>query len=337
MEKNIFGRFPCGKEVNIYTLKSEVASLNIIEYGARIQSFTVYGKEIVGGFDTLSDYLSDTAHHGATIGRVANRIEDAKFVMDGKEYTVTANDNGNCLHGGVGFGFKMWELCDAGDDFVSLKYLAADGEEGFPANLAVTVTFTLKDATVIIDYKATPDGKTPIALTNHSYFNLDGFGGTVFEHSAVIYADNYTEVSERLIPTGNRPCVRGTALDFKEEHKIGERIGGDFIGYDHNYIITPTIYEDFQGKSLGLGATVTNGDLKLSVYTDQPGIQLYTGNFLGTDADTPKFRGSIEPIMHGAFCLEAQTEPNCVNSGIGFYNEGEVYTQTTAYKVEKVQ
>lgn len=336
MTKTFFGTLPSGDGTHIYTLKNSSASLSVLDYGAKITSFNAFGTEIVGGFDTLDDYVKDTSHQGATIGRVANRIGGARFVMDGVEYSVTENDNGNCLHGGVGFDYRMWELTDSGDDFLTFAYTAKDGEEGFPSSLTVHVTFTLKDATVIIDYKAVPSGKTPIALTNHSYFNLDGFGGTVEDHVAVIYADKYTEVADDLIPNGNRPSIAGTAFDFREPHRIGERVGGDFIGYDHNFILSPSKYESFGGEELALAAEVTNGKLKLSVFTDQPGIQFYIGNFLGSEEGAPKFRGGVKPIFHGAFCLEAQTEPNCINHGEGFYEAGEVYKQKTVYKVERV-
>jgi aldose 1-epimerase len=336
MEKTFFGTLPTGEGVHLYTLKSATASLSLIDYGAKIQSFNVYGREIVGGFDTLGGYLKDTSHQGATIGRVANRIGGARFEMDGETYFVTENNNGNCLHGGVGFDYRMWELSDSGENFVSFSYVSKDGEEGFPASVSVTVTFTLTDATVIIDYKAVPDGKTPIALTNHSYFNLDGFGDTIDNHVAIIYADRYTEVDDNLIPNGNRPHVEGTEFDFRTPHKIGERVGGDFIEYDHNFVLCASTYADFSGTSLPLAATVSSSDLKLSVYTDQPGVQFYIGNFLGSSPDAPDFRGGIKPIVHGAFCLEAQTEPDCISHGIGFYGKDEVYTQKTVYKVEKI-
>ena len=336
MEKQFFGTLPTGEGTHLYTIKNENASLTLLDYGAKIQSFKVFGTEIVGGFDTLDGYLKDNSHQGATIGRVANRIANAKFEMDGKVYNVPRNDGNNCLHGGVGFDYRMWELCASGEDHLSFTYTSLDGEEGFPAELKVIVTFTLIDATVIIDYKAIPSGKTPIALTNHSYFNLDGFGGTVEDHIATIYASKYTAVSSNLIPNGNRPDVEGTPFDFRAPHKIGERVCGDFLGYDHNFILSPTVFEKFGDSELGLAATVTNGIIKLSVYTDQPGVQFYIGNFLGSDADDPQFRNCIPPIPHGAFCLEAQTEPNCINHGIGFYDAGEIYTQKTVYKVERI-
>ena len=218
-------------------------------------------------------------------------------------------------------------------DTYDVPSYSKDGEEGFPANLAVKITYKLEGASLLIDYEARPDGKTPIALTNHAYFNLDGFGGTIEEHVAKIYANQYTEVDESLIPNGIRPNVEGTPFDFKTEHTIGERCGEDFIGYDHNFILAPEKYETLFGKKLGLAAEVKGKKLGMKVYTDQPGVQFYIGNFLGNG---PDFRGNVKQVFHGAFCLETQTEPDCINHGIGFYDAGDVYTHSTVYAVEEL-
>ena len=201
--------------------------------------------------------------------------------------------------------------------------------------MSVEVTYTLDGATLIIAYKATPDGKTPISLTNHAYFNLDGFGDTVKEHKIQIFADSYTAVDENLIPNGIRPAVEGTPFDLREPHAIGEHFSHDFDGYDNNFILCPSVCEVFCEKELGLAARVESKSLKMSVYTDQPGIQFYTANFLKQMAPEHIFHGGISPIKHGAFCLETQTEPNSINHGVGFYDAGEVYTHLTVYKIEK--
>ena len=334
MKKKLFGKLPTGEEIYTYTINSGDASLTVMNKGATIVSFNVYGKDIIGGYDTLEGYLQDTSHQGATIGRVANRVAGATFTMDGAVYMLPANNNGNCLHGGVGFDYRVWDFDEVTDEKISLTYTSADGEEGFPSELRCKVTFMLSGTELIIDYDALPLGKTPIALTNHSYFNLDGFGGTIEDHVATIYANEYTEVDEKLIPNGMRPSVKGTAFDFTTPHKIGERVGGEFIGYDHNFILSPVKFADYIGKKLGLCAEVSSKELKLSVYTDQPGVQFYIANFLGNNK--PLFRGGVKPIFHGAFCFETQTEPDCINHGIGFYEAGERYTHTTVYKVEKV-
>ena len=334
MTREIFGKTKSGEIVEIVTLANEVAELKVMTRGATIVSFKPYGVDIVGGYDDMEGYEADNgSYQGATVGRVANRIGDAQFTMDGAIYMVTANDNGNCLHGGSGFSFKMWKTQDVTEDSVTMSYYSPDGEDGFPNGLMSKVKFTLSGAAVIIDYEAIPEGKTPIALTNHSYFNLDGFGGLIDDHVATIYADRYTEVDEKLIPNGIRPEVKGCAYDFTSPKKIGECFGKEVDGYDHNFILCPKFSSKFNEKDIPLAASVTNGKLTLNVYTDQPGIQFYTGNFLGGE---PDFRGGVKRIKHGAFCLEAQTEPNCINHGIGFYDAGEVYTQTTVYEVKKI-
>ncbi len=331
MKKILFGETN-GRDVYLYTLTNEHAEVSVSSYGATVVSFKPFGVDIIGGYDSLEDYIADTSNQGATVGRVANRIEGAEFTMDGAVYMLPANNNGNCLHSGCGFHRRVWEVEEVSENSILLSYYSEDGEEGFPSGLMTRVRFTLIDTALVIEYEAVPDGKTPIALTNHSYFNLDGFGGTVLEHTAKIYADKYTEVNERLIPTGSRPSVGGTVFDFTEPHRIGERVGGGFEGYDHNFILSPTVCTEFLGKQVGLGAEVENEAFKLSFYTDQPGVQFYIANFLGGE---PDFRGGIKRIKHGGFCLEAQTEPNCIKHGEGFYEAGEKYTQTTVYKVSR--
>ena len=334
MKKELFGSLPDGDDVFIYTLENRDARLRVMSYGAAIVSFSVFGREVVGGFDSVLDYPSDSSYQGATVGRVANRIEDAEFTMDGAIYMLCANDGENCLHGGVGFSKRNWTVEEVSEESILFSYYSPDGEEGFPAGLLTRVRYTLSGTSVIIGYEAMPDGKTPISLTNHSYFNLDGFGSTIYSHKARIYADRYTEVGDTLIPTGVRPEVRGTVFDFTSLKEIGRDIKDGFTGYDHNFILSPEIFREFMGHRLGLGATVENDDLRLKVYTDRPGLQFYTGNFLG---DGPDFAGGIPQVRHGAFCLEAQIEPNSVRHGEGFYSAGEKYTHTCVYEIEKKQ
>ena len=333
MEKIFFGKAPSGEDVNIFVLENEFCKLKVMNFGLTIVGFEAYGRDIVGGFDDLGNYLRDDSHQGGTVGRVANRIANARFTMDGKAYNLPKNDGENCLHGGVGFDRRMWTLEQAGENALVFSYLSKDGEEGFPSDLSIKVTMTLDNTALIISYEATPNGKTPIALTNHSYFNLDGFGGDIKNHTARIYAVRYTEVDDNLIPNGNTPSVLNTVFDFTEPKKIGECIADDFLGYDHNFILAPTHFDEFLGRRAGLAAEVWNSDLKLSVYTDQPGVQFYVGNFLGGG---PDFKGGVKQVKHGAFCLETQTEPNCIKCGVGFYDKGEIYRHICVYKVEKI-
>lgn len=331
MKPEIFGQIQ-GQDVLLYTLKNAEATVRIMTRGATIVNFLVHGRDVVGGFDKLEDYLTDTSHQGALIGRVANRVGGACFTMDGRQYHLPKNDGENCLHGGDGFDHRIFTVREYDEEHITLTYTAADGEEGFPARLTVEVTYTLAGTALMIDYRAIPDGKTPVALTNHSYFNLDGFGGTIENHVATIYADKITSVDAHLIPDGRHPEVAGTVFDFRTPHAIGERLSADFIGYDHNYVLRGEPRQTVMGRDLALAAEVSGRDLTMKVYTDQPGVQFYIGNFLG---GAPDFRGGVKKIRHGAFCLETQTEPDSINHGVGFYNKGEVYRHTTVYALEK--
>ena len=330
MDKRIFGKLPNGEDVYIYRLTDGTSTAEIMEYGAAIVSLCPFGDvDVVGGFDTLEAYTQDTSNQGAIVGRVANRIENARFEIDGKVYLLADNDNGNCLHGGVGFQHRLWKVVNYTENSITLSYLSPDGEDGFPANLQIDVSYTLKDAAIIISYTATPDGKTPIALTNHAFFNLDGFGKDIKEHTVQIWADSYSEVNDKLIPTGNHPNVIGTPLDLRLPKKVGEDFSPAFDGYDHNMILFPKFHKEFNNKKIGLAARVENQKMIMQVYTDQPGLQFYTGNFLGNG---PDFKGNIPQIRQGALCLEAQTEPNCINHGEGIYEKGQVYKQLTVYE-----
>lgn len=334
MKTREFGTMPGGRKILSYTLTSENASVDILSYGAVIQRFEVYGIDIVGGFDKLESYFDDPSHQGGVVGRVANRVEDASFVLNGKTYYLPKNEGENCLHGGRGFDRRAWDVVSYTDNEIELYYYSPDGEEGFPGNLDVYVKYTLCATSLSLSYRAIPTNRpTPISLTNHVYFNLDGLGGTVLDHTAQFFANTYTEVTEQLIPTGNRPSVDGTVFDLREPRRIGDAISDSFIGYDNNFILSPTVFERFGDKELGLGAIVKGKQLSISVYTDQPCIQFYIGNFL---SDTHELKGGIPPIRHGALCLETQTEQNGVKHGRGIYNPGEEYIHTVVYKVDKV-
>lgn len=334
MQKQLFGTLNLGEEIYIYTLQNDDAIVKIMNFGATIVQFKPFSTSIVGGFDTLNDYLADTSHQGALIGRVANRIANATLTMDGNTYHLPMNNNGkHCLHGGEGFDRKLFTVDNVTDNSITLSYTAQDGEEGFPARLHVCIKYTLIGASLLMEYTATPEGKTPIVLTNHSYFNLDGFGGTVLNHTMQIFADRYTEVNDELIPTGNRPQVQGTVYNLNTPTKLGDRIQGNFKGYDTFFHANPKTFACFAGENLGLVAQADNGKLKLKVYTDQPGLQFYSATMM---QGGPNFSGNIKKQLYGAFCLETHTEPNCVAHGKAWYDVGETYKQTTVYAVEKM-
>lgn len=329
MNMRVFGTLPNGKDIYAFKISDGAAQAEIITYGASILSFRPFGvTDVIGGFDTIDGYLSDTSNQGAIVGRVANRIEGATIGIDGKIYPLMNNDNGNCLHSGIGFQHRVWDIDSFTPNSITLSYYSPDGEDGFPGALTIRVTYTIENASIHIEYDGTPEGTTPIALTNHAFFNLDGFGKDIRNHKLQIFADNYTEVDENLIPNGNRPNVAGTNIDFRELRLIDDG-SGEFNGYDNNMILSPHSYKSFNGKELGLAAIAENERIRMNVYTDQPGMQLYTGYFLGKG---PDFKNNIPQIQFGAFCLETQTEPNCVKHNEAIYHKGDKYHHYTVYE-----
>lgn len=334
MEKQYFGTLPTGETIDCYTLKNKNATLEILTLGAKIRSFTAYGHRAVGGFDTLDNYLTDDSHQGAVIGRVANRIAHGCFEMDGAVYSLYKNDGDNTLHGGkVGFGRRVWTVESADDAHVTLSYVSPDMEEGFPGELSVTVTYTLEGTALLIDYEAHTDKKTPVALTNHAYFNLSNFEQTVLNHRVEIEADEYSDINENMIPI-RRVCVEGTPFDLRSATELVDRMGHTIDGYDHNFVLSGKTREEIMGRTLTRAARAEGKYLSLTVYTDAPGVQFYTGNFLGGGAP---FFTDVPVVRHSAMCFETQTEPNAVQKGEIWLLPADVYRHTTIYRLEKVR
>lgn len=329
MKKRLFGSYKGEKDVYLYTLENENCQLTLTDIGASIYSLSVFSKEVVCGFDTLDGYIKDTSSQGATVGRVAGRIENAELTIDGALYMLTANQKGHCLHGGLAFDRRIWDLASFDETSICFSCFSPDGEEGFPGNLITRVTYTLLDTAVKISYSAISDAKTPICLTNHSYFNLNKIGTSVLDHKMKIYSSTYSE-TENLIPTGRRLGVDGTPLDFRTPRLLSDS-RPDGFSYDHNFHIEPSLYYE----DLALCAEVYGDDIKLSAYTDQPCVTLFCSSFLahrGGDL----FRNCKEKVAYEAFCLETQTEPNCVNRGEAIYDAGEEYTHNTIYKFDRI-
>lgn len=334
-----------GKKVFLYTLtNNKGVQLKITNYGGIITSFVTPTKtgassSIVLGFDQLSayrdtGYLAHCPYFGATIGRYGNRIANGKFTLDGKAYTLATNNGKNSLHGGLkGFDKVVWDAAplDNTTPSLTLNYLSKDGEEGYPGNLKVSVKFTLSDDDELtIEYNAETDKATPINLTNHSYWNLTGDAkNTILDHSLMIDADKYTPVDTTLIPTGELKPVKGTPFDFTSPHTVGERINSVPGGYDHNFVLNHKM------GSMDKVAEVTDATSgrKLEVYTTEPGIQFYSGNFL--DGTLKTSYGT--PIQkHAALCLETQHFPDSPNQTAfpsTTLKPGEKYHTTTKYKV----
>ena len=342
VKKEAFGRLADGTAVDIYTLtnkaglEARITTSGAILVSLRLPDRTGAFADVNLGFDGLAGYLGTHPYFGAIIGRYGNRIAKARFTLDGVDYALPPNNNGNTLHGGIkGFDKVVWAaepVRSADGAGVKLAYLSKDGEEGFPGNLSVTVVYTLTDANELrIDYEAVTDKKTPINLTNHAYWNLKGEGrGDVLGHVLRLEADGITAVDSaaNLIPTGEIVPVAGTPFDFTSPHAIGERIAKVEGGYDHNFVLRSG------GGTLALAARVEEPESGrvLEIWTDQPGIQLYTGNFLD---GTVVGKGGKAYGKHFAFCLETQhfpDSPNHPNFPSTILEPGQTYRTTTVHK-----
>ena len=344
VDKQSFGKTDDGKEVFLYTLKNAHGMEVVIStFGGDVMSIKVPDKagkiaDVTLAFDNVADYEKPGPYFGAIVGRYANRIANGSFKLDGKEYHVPQNDGPNALHGGnKGFDKRVWDAkqsSDACGQHLHLHYLSKDGEEGFPGNLNVDVTYTLNDKNELeLHYVATTDKDTVLNLSNHTYFNLKGQGqGNILDHKIMINADRFTPVDATLIPTGVLQPVEGTPFDFRKLTVIGARIDDDneqlklAHGYDHNWVLNG-------GGKVRLAAKVvepTTGRV-LEVLTDQPGLQFYTGNFLNGSA---KGKGSVYNKRDG-FCLETQhfpDSPNHPNFPTTELKAGEKFQSTTIFR-----
>ncbi len=345
IKREIFGKTEDNKEVSIFSLQNNNGiTVKIITYGGIITSLSVpdkYGNidNIVLGFDSLDEYTNSKyttkcPYLGAIIGRYANRIAKGKFALGGKEYKLVINDGPNHLHGGTtGFDKIVWKAEEINtDNLAGLKmtYFSPDMEEGYPGNLNITVIYTLTEQNELkIEYKGTIDKPCPVNLTQHTYFNLNSLKGNILDHELSLNADKYTISDKNLIPTGELANVKTTPLDFRNSRKIGERIHQLVDGYDHNFVLN----KKHEGE-LSLTARVSeplSGRI-LEMYTTEPGVQLYTGNYLNGS-----FINAGGKILrkHFGFCLEAQHYPDSPNKPqfpSTILNPNEEYYQLTVYK-----
>ncbi|MCK5801598.1 MAG: galactose mutarotase [Lentisphaeria bacterium] len=316
MERQSYGVTPDGRKVDVYTMvNANGVGASVITYGAILVSLEAPDRDgviadVTLGFDDLDGYAGKHPYFGATVGRFANRIAKATFALDGVEYKLAANDGENHLHGGQkGFDKEVWEAEPFEKDGacgVVLCRTSVDGEENYPGTLRTTATYTLTaDDGLHIVYEAVTDKPTPLNMTNHAYFNLDG-GVDIIDHVVQIFASSYTPVNDALIPTGEVLPVAGTPLDFTVPHAIRERIGQVPAGYDHSFVLDKTPGE------LALAARVVGpkSGRVLEVLTTEPATQLYTGNFLdGTLAG----KAGCAYLQNGGFCLEPQKYPDSPN------------------------
>lgn len=345
LDKKKFEQTIDGKKTGLYLLKNQAGmQAAITNYGGRLVSLLVPSAngnlvDVVLGFDNVEQYQTSTEpYFGAIIGRYGNRIANAKFTLDDKVYTLYKNNGENTLHGGKkGFEDVVWDAHLIDDQVLELTYLSKDMEEGFPGNLSVKVIYTLtNDNQLKIGYEATTDKTTIVNLTNHAFFNLDGEDNrsTINNHQLTIYADHYLPVNNNMIPTGEIAPVSNTPFDFRKSILIGGGIDADDEqirngnGYDHNFVLN-----DHEKDSLKVAAIVrSENGITMEVLTEEPGIQLYTGNFLQSKNT---LRGGGKDDFRSAFCLETQHFPDSPNQP-GFPTTalglGEVYRTKTVYR-----
>jgi aldose 1-epimerase len=342
LDKKPFGKLPDGREVTQFTLvNANGLTVTLIDYGAIVTTVETYDRDgkkanINLGFPKLDGYQERHPYFGSTVGRYANRIAGAKFMLDGKEYTLFANDGANHLHGGkAGLDKALWkaeQFQTANSVGVTFVYDSPDGEEGYPGNLRVSASYLLNnDNELLMAFDATTDKPTPVNLTNHNYWNLSGAGsGTILDQELTINADKYLPVDAGLIPTGELADVAGTPLDFRQPHKVGERIKqltNTPQGYDHCFVLN----EPKAGEEKRFAARVKDAKSGrvMDIYTTQPAIQFYSGNFL----DGKPASGSYP--QYAALCLETQHYPDSPNQE-KFPNTivrpGEEYHHETVHK-----
>lgn len=340
--KKKFGVTHAGDEVTAYTLKnSSGAYVTLLDYGCTIQAICVPDRDgklvdVCLGYHTIEEYEQNDSYLGAVIGRFGNRIEKGRFELNGKTYEVAVNNGPNHLHGGMkGFDKYIWDVLIT-DDSIQFSRLSPDMEEGYPGNLAVSVTYRFTEENeLVLDYQAKSDADTVLNLTNHCYFNLSGEGsGTVLDHDLQLLSSHYMEGDADCLATGKVLDVAGTPFDFREAKKIGRDIGMDDVqlkyggGYDHNFIIDS---EAYLKKTAVLSSNATG--IRMTVWTTQPGVQVYSGNVL---THRQGKTGVYDP--HDALCLETQHFPNSVGKKefpSVILKKGEEYSQLTVYHFER--
>jgi len=334
------------KQVHLYTLKNKNGMKALVtNFGGRLVSLYVPDKnnkliDVVQGFSAVEGYQKSTEpYFGATIGRYGNRIAKGKFTLDGKLYTLYLNNGPNTLHGGKkGFQDVMWDAVQPDSSSIQLSYLSKDMEEGFPGNLKVKVIYTLTDDNALkINYQATTDKNTVVNLTNHAFFNLNGENsGTILNHIVQIKADRYIPIDSTFIPIGKLENVAGTPFDFRKGVSIGSRINIDNVqlhngkGYDHNFVLNPHNNQTPVASVIGDKSGIT-----MEVFTDQPGLQFYSGNFM---LAKNTMKGGHKDEFRTAFAMETQHFPDSPNQPMfpsTVLKPGSVYQSTSVYKFKK--
>ena len=332
------------KAIRIISLRNNGGlHAQITNYGAKILSLIVPNKsgekaDVVLGFKSMDEWQNKETYFNAVIGRVANRIKDGKFTLDGVAYQLPVNNGTNSLHGGVhGFNEKVWDITAQSAYSVSLRYIAADGEEGYPGRLTVDVTYTLtRDNALRIGYRARTDRPTICGFTNHAYFNMAGEGsGPVYEHVLQVNADEYTPFDDTACPTGEILPVQGTPMDFRAPTRVGDRINDPFFapgrGIDNNFVLRQNPDQEKLHQGMHHAATVAADGRTMEVWTTAAGLQVYTGNYIERNVGKS---GTMYDVQH-AICLECQNHPDAINHDnfpSPILRENQEYRQLTEYK-----
>lgn len=339
-----FGITPNGEDVSLIQLSNGALSCEVLTLGATLRSLSVPDRngnavDVVLGYDTLEEYISQSGFFGATVGRFANRIAKGHFRLNGKDYTLAVNNGENHLHGGIqNFARRVWRIDHADATCATLSLFSPDGEEGYPGNVECSVTFALEENALVIRYRATTDQDTPCSLTNHSYFNLSGHdSGNVLQQNLQLFASHYTPINEKSIPLGTTEPVAGTPMDLRTLAPIGANIHAPFEqlqrtrGYDHNFVV------DGEIGVLRPAAVAYSPDtgITMQAETTLPGLQLYTANSLPADR---KGKGGCCYGPYAGFCLETQFFPDTPNQP-GFpsatLKAGEEYQHCTVFRFTK--
>ena len=340
MEKIYFGTDKNGNEIYKYTIFDEKGnSLSVLNYGATIQSLIVTDKngvkkDVVLGFDNLPQYEDNTdrTYFGAVCGRVGNRIAKGEFYIEGEKYTLAINNGPNCLHGGIdGFDKKFFDLTDAEEDYMTFSTFSMDGEEGFPGNLSLSVKYTFKNGLLMIEYLATTTATCPVSLTNHTYFNLDG-KGDILGHKLQLNSRFYMPVDDDTLATGIPTLVDGTEFDFREEKLLGPAVMSwaekqpSAKGIDHHFFCDAAYSEYRKFGTL----TASDDSLKMDIFTNQCGSQIYTGNWI------PQMQAKDREVFpYAGVALETQFAPNNLNFShlpTMLLKRGQQYYHKTGYR-----
>ncbi len=341
INKEYFGKTHDGTDVFLYCFDTGKIRVKVCEFGACLISVFTPDRQgnmrdVICGYDSLDSYENGDGYQGAVVGRCANRIDRGHFILNGKEYHLNINNGDNHLHGGqVGFSHRVWSSEIISEDCVRFSYFSPDGEENYPGNLTVSVDYKIYDNKISITYRARSDKDTVVNLTNHAYFNLGGYdSGDIFGHRLKILANKYLPTNERLIPTGGIKDVFGTPFDFTSEKTIGR----DFDLSEHDLNIAGGYDHCLVFENVGLDTpqiTVVHQECgrKMRVYTTQPCVQLYSGNFLNNE--NYPFKGGYPQGLQNAFCLETQIMPDSINHD-NFTNAvlaaGEEYFSQTIFE-----